>query len=47
LRYALGVWAYAWVAFCVASLVKVQVYRMLEHRHHRQQKHLTRVESRA
>ncbi|RKF21833.1 plasma-membrane proton-efflux P-type ATPase [Altericroceibacterium spongiae] len=42
---ALFVWAYALVAFIVASLIVVGLYRLLEHRVAHQQRHLTRVET--
>ncbi len=43
-HYALLVWAYALIAFVIASAVKVGTYRLLEHRVHRQARHLARVE---
>ena len=42
---ALLVWGYALVSFCVASALKVTVYRLLEHRGRHQARHLSRVES--
>jgi H+-transporting ATPase len=43
---ALMVWAYALVAFLIASAVKIGTYHLLEHRIGRQMRHLVRVESR-
>jgi H+-transporting ATPase len=44
-KLALFVWAYALVFFCVASAVKIAVYRLLEHRALRQAWHLSRIEA--
>jgi H+-transporting ATPase len=41
---ALIVWGYALVAFLIASAIKVETYRLLEHRADRQARHLARVE---
>ncbi|MFX1768046.1 hypothetical protein PWP93_36880 [Paraburkholderia sp. A1RI-2L] len=43
-RYALLVWAYALLSFGVASMIKIAVYRLLDHREARQERHLSRVE---
>ncbi|WP_028231776.1 plasma-membrane proton-efflux P-type ATPase [Paraburkholderia mimosarum] len=43
-RYALLVWAYALLSFGVASVIKIAVYRLLDHREARQERHLSRVE---
>ncbi|HTR87091.1 MAG TPA: plasma-membrane proton-efflux P-type ATPase [Reyranella sp.] len=45
-RLALFVWAYALVSFCLASMVKIAVYRLMEHRVAAQLRHLGRVERR-
>ncbi len=45
-RYALLVWAYALVSFGVASVLKMGVYRLLDHRATAQARHLKRVEQR-
>jgi H+-transporting ATPase len=41
---ALMVWGYTLVSFMIASGIKIGVYRMIEHRHPRQSRHLSRVE---
>ena len=40
------VWAYSIVSFFVASAIKIEVYRLLDHRVARQARHLQRVEGR-
>lgn len=42
--YALMVWGYALAMFALASVVKISVYRLLDHRAARQARHLARVE---
>jgi H+-transporting ATPase len=41
---ALMVWAYTIVSFCVASAIKIGVYRLLDHRAANQARHLRRIE---
>lgn len=41
---ALFVWAYALTMFCGASVLKMAVYRLIEHRPPRQMRHLARIE---
>ena len=41
---ALMVWAYALISFCLASLVKIGIYRLLDNRADYQARHLARVE---
>ncbi len=43
--YALMVWAYTLVSFCVASAIKIGAYLLLDHRSGRQARHLKRVET--
>lgn len=42
--YALMVWGYALVMFALASVVKISVFKLLDHRANRQARHLARVE---
>ena len=42
---ALMVWAYTLISFCLASAVKIGVYRLLDNRAAYQARHLERVEA--
>lgn len=44
---ALMVWGYALVFFLLASLIKISIYRLLDHRSQRQSRHLNRIEMHA
>jgi H+-transporting ATPase len=43
-RLALMVWGYAIVSFFIASAIKVETYRLLDHRAAHQARHLARIE---
>jgi H+-transporting ATPase len=45
-QYALAIWGYATLWFLINNVVKVEVYRLTEHRGGRQVRHLRRVQTR-